>query len=127
MYELAITRRFAAAHQLREYRGKCENIHGHTFKVEIRVRARKLDRIGLAIDFRELKEIADRVLAGYDHQLLNELPEFRKQNPSSENLARSIYRRMQGELRGTGATMSEVTVWESEDSAATYRPGQPNP
>ena len=123
MYELAITRRFAAAHQLREYRGKCENIHGHTFRVEVKVRARKLNRIGLAIDFRELKEITDRILAGYDHQLLNELPEFSRRNPSSENLARFIYQRMQAELRGTGVTMSEVTVWESEDSAATYRPG----
>lgn len=123
MYELTINRSFAAAHQLRKYRGKCENIHGHTFQVEVKVRARKLNRIGLAIDFRELKEITDRILAGFDHRLLNELPEFSRQNPSSENLARSIFRRMQGALRGTAVTMSEVTVWESEDSAATYRPG----
>ena len=123
MFEIKIIRRFAAAHQLRGYRGECEKVHGHTFKVEIKVLARKLDRLGLVMDFHDLKELADEVITCLDHELLNELAPFKKTNPSSENLARYIYDELKTQIKKKGAQLKKVTVWESEDSAATYYPG----
>jgi len=119
MYELGVKRRFSAAHQLRGYKGKCEDLHGHTFMVEVRVRAEDLDDIGLAMDFKEIKSLIDRILDQYDHSLLNDIPPFDKINPSSENLARTIYGRVKGELPD-GVSISGVTVWESDNAWASY-------
>ena len=107
---LKVRDKFSAAHYLREYRGKCEKIHGHTFEVEVAVVARELDRTGIGFDFTEIK----KALAGAlpDHALLNEVFPF---NPSAENLARHLY----GELKKAYPVRS-VTVWESEDASATY-------
>ena len=123
MYEIKIIRRFAAAHKLRGYRGQCEKVHGHTFKVEIKVQSRKLDHLGLVMDFHDFKALADDVITCLDHELLNELAPFQKTNPSSENLAHYIYDELKNPVRKKGAKLTEVTVWESEDSAASYYPG----
>jgi 6-pyruvoyltetrahydropterin/6-carboxytetrahydropterin synthase len=109
-WTLKVRDRFSAAHFLKEYKGKCENIHGHTFHVEVAITVRELDRTGLGFDFAEIKKVLAAALP--DHALLNEVFPF---NPSAEEIARHLY----GELKKTYPVRS-VTVWESEDAAAAY-------
>ncbi len=122
MFLTAITASFSAAHYLREYEGKCENLHGHNWKVEVTVESSELDRAGMGLDFRVLKEKTGEVLADLDHRVLNELPAFREQNPSSELLARHIFRELRASLDGGRVRLHAVRVWESESSWAEYRP-----
>lgn len=119
MYELGIKRSFSAAHQLRGYQGKCEALHGHTFAVEVRVRAAELDALGLAVDFKDLKTILDRLLDQFDHRYLNEITPFDRINPSSEHLAREIYLKVKPEVPA-GVSLVAVKVWESEEAWAEY-------
>lgn len=121
MFELCIIRSFAAAHQLRGYQGNCENLHGHNYKVEVRVQTASLDGVGLAVDFKELKKMTDAVLESWDHHLLNEIAPFDQLNPSAENLARELYRRLAASLAGRAVKMASVTMWESDNASATYR------
>jgi 6-pyruvoyltetrahydropterin/6-carboxytetrahydropterin synthase len=119
MYELTVRRKFSAAHQLRGYKGKCEALHGHTYAIEVYLRAGELDNIGLAVDFKELKKIIDGVLERYDHSFINEVPPFDEENPSAENMARVVY----GEIKKSlpeNVSLSRVMVWESEDAGASY-------
>ncbi len=109
-WKLKVRDKFSAAHYLREYRGKCEKLHGHTFQVEVEIAVRDLDKTGIGIDFTEIKKKLAEILP--DHTLLNEAFDF---NPSAENLAREIFNRMKEFYPVTA-----VTVWESEDAAATY-------
>ena len=120
VYELIIKEDFAAAHRLLNYHGSCEKLHGHNFKVEITVRAKELDDIGLALDFRELKEVARKVLAGFDHTVLNELPEFQNQNPSAENISRCLFSALAPVINRDRVELYRVTVWESDHAAASY-------
>ena len=120
MYELRIVAHFAAAHQLRGFHGKCEDLHGHNWKVEVHVRGSRLGEDGLLVDFRDVKKATENVLDGLDHKFLNELDPFREINPSSENIAHYIYDRLTRELNHEEVKMSRVTVWESETASATY-------
>ena len=122
MYEIAVEKHFDAAHFLRGYRGKCEALHGHRFVVVARVKAKKLNDIGIAYDFAELKRHLDDVLASFDHTCLNDIPPFDKINPSSENIAMTIYNELQPRLAGDPASLSCVEVWESPLTGVTYRP-----
>lgn len=122
MYEVTISRSFSAAHTLREIGGKCEELHGHNFKVEVTVVAERLNPEGLVLDFRHLKGWTDEALAMLDHKHLNELPSFQIDNPSSENLARFIYGAIAAKVESRGLQVKQVTVWESDDARATYRP-----
>jgi 6-pyruvoyltetrahydropterin/6-carboxytetrahydropterin synthase len=109
-WTLKVRDRFSAAHFLRGYKGKCEKVHGHTFQVEVEVRAAVLDESGIGVDFTEIKTALAGALP--DHTLLNEVFPF---NPSAENLARHLF----GELRRRFPVRA-VTVWESDDASATY-------
>jgi 6-pyruvoyltetrahydropterin/6-carboxytetrahydropterin synthase len=109
-WRLRVRDKFQAAHFLKEYQGKCEKIHGHTFQVEAVFEAKELDRTGIGIDFALIKAKLAEVLP--DHTLLNEVYPF---NPSAENLARELYNRLKQHL-----PVIEVTVWESEDACASY-------
>ncbi|MGD1008747.1 MAG: 6-carboxytetrahydropterin synthase [Candidatus Aminicenantales bacterium] len=109
-WTLKVRDRFSAAHYLEGYKGKCEKVHGHTFQVEVEIRAGELDATGIGIDFTQVKEKLAAVLP--DHTLLNDTYPF---NPSAENLARHLY----GELKKSYPVRA-VTVWESEDASATY-------
>ena len=120
MYELTIKTSFSAAHNLRDYCGKCENLHGHNWLVEVKVKAKNLDKTGLAIDFKILKQKIGDTLAGIDHHYLNELPYFRDKNPSSENIAFFLFFRLKEQLEDGNISMSKVTVWESNDACASY-------
>ena len=120
MYYLQVESEFASAHQLREYRGKCENLHGHNWRVLIRVRGEALDATGMLMDFGVLKRLLRGITEELDHRFLNETPPFDAINPTSENLAKYIH----GELAGllpSGVSPHEVTVYESPTSSATYR------
>lgn len=124
MYVLTIEDHFASAHQLRGYRGKCENIHGHNWKVVLNVKGEKLNDIGLLIDFHDLKAILKKITDYLDHKNINEIEPFDSINPSSENIAGYIAGRAQEELDRTspGLIVDSVTVWESETSRCTFYP-----
>ena len=122
MYILTIEDDFSSAHQLREYKGKCENLHGHNWLVELNVKGEKLNRLGLLIDFTDLKKILKNVLSYLDHKNLNETPPFDTINPSSENIAGYLYNRISAELaeEHPDVLVDSVTVWESATSRCTY-------
>ena len=119
MYELGIRRSFSAAHQLLGYKGKCEDLHGHTYKIEVTIQAEKLDPIGLAMDFTDIKRILDRILETYDHKLLNQVPPYDRINPSAENVARVVFETLKPQLP-PGVALTRVTVWESDNAWASY-------
>jgi len=118
MYELIIKGEFSAAHHLRGYKGKCEKLHGHNYGVELYIRQNNLDKIGLAIDFTILKKSLDRVMAEYDHKYLNELKDFAKLNPTAENIAFMIHRKIKKNLPKTNNI--KVCIWESSKAGACY-------
>lgn len=120
MFELMVDTTFAAAHQLRGYKGKCEQMHGHNWKVQVHVVAEKLNDIDIAIDFHDLKELLDEVITPLDHSFLNDIFPFTEKNPSSENIAKWIYDTLNKKLSDEQVQVSAVTVWESETTAATY-------
>lgn len=120
MFELKIEDFFAAAHNLRGYKGQCEELHGHNWKVEVYVRSEVLDDIGLAIDFADLKKHVTTILDTLDHKYLNDLPSFSEVNPSSENIAKYIYEELEKLLVDTAVNVYKVTAWESEKAAASY-------
>ena len=120
MYELKVISSIAAAHQLKGVEGKCEDLHGHNWKVEVFVTGEELGTDGLLIDFKWIKRAAEEVLQGLDHKFLNELGAFEGLNPSSENLARHIHESLRKQLNRENISVSKVTVWESDTAAATY-------
>lgn len=120
MFDVAVEQELAAAHWLRGYHGKCENLHGHNWKVRVEVTAGDLDGTGLALDFSVLKNELAKILAKFDHTLLNDLPEFQEANPTSENLAKVIYRQCQAALQVFPVRMKAVWVWESSRAFVRY-------
>lgn len=120
MYKLKIISGFDAAHQLIGYKGKCENLHGHNWKVEVEVIAENLNEIGIVMDFKELKKLTEEVISQLDHSFLNKISPFTEINPSSENLARWIYQSLKNKLKGNPVNLYCVTVWESESASASY-------
>jgi 6-pyruvoyltetrahydropterin/6-carboxytetrahydropterin synthase len=122
MFEVMIERNFSSAHQLRGYQGKCENLHGHNYKIEIYARGRELDNIGLLVDFGELKTAADEVVQYLDHRNINELPPFDVElNPSAENLARYILERVASRVGDGRVQIYKVRCFETPTSIATYQ------
>ena len=120
MYELKIVSQFAAAHQLREYHGGCENLHGHNWKIEVFVQGEELGKDGLLIDFRIIKKATNEFLEELDHRFLNELENFKERNPSSENIARYIFESLSRQLESENVKVSRVSAWESDSACATY-------
>lgn len=122
MYQLFVEEHFDAAHYLRNYHGKCENLHGHRFKVVVRVEATKLSEVGLAYDFAQLKYQLREVIALFDHTCLNNVPPFDNIEPSCENLAATIYGELQLHFSRSPVELARVEVWESPTSGVAYRP-----
>ena len=118
MYEVKVQSHFSSAHNLRGYRGKCEDLHGHNWRVEVTARAEDLNGTGMVVDFKELKGVLDEIIGDLDHKYLNELEHFRNNNPTSENIARYIYQRIS--RNKPERNIKEVTVWETDSSSATY-------
>ena len=122
MFEVTIEQTFAAGHALRNYRGKCENVHGHNYRCQVTVEGHELDQIGLLIDFVALKKALQTVIDRLDHQWLNDFPPFDVLNPSAENIAKYIYDEVNKGLEGDGGvTLASVRLWETDTSSATYR------
>jgi len=123
MFDVSLERTFAAGHALRNYKGSCEDVHGHNFRVRVTVSGEQLDSTGLLVDFLELKSLIDGVIAYLDHKFINDLPPFDKINPSAENLAKYFYDRVSvGMKNDVPVRISEVCVWETDTSSAVYRP-----
>ena len=114
MFEVWVDEQFAAAHNLRNYKGKCENLHGHNYKVRVNLTGPQLDETGLLYDFVHLKQVIQGVIRTLDHKYLNELKPFDVLNPSAENIAKHIYDETSKQMRTTpnGAEISSITVWE---------------
>jgi 6-pyruvoyltetrahydropterin/6-carboxytetrahydropterin synthase len=122
VYQLTVEDHFSSAHQLRGYKGKCENLHGHNWHVMVTVKGEKLNQIGLLIDFHELKKSLKETLSQIDHCNINETDYFKEINPSSEHLARFIYNEMERHLADKNEVeMESVTVFESETSRCRYK------
>ena len=119
MYEIIVKTEFASAHNLRDYNGVCENLHGHNWKVDIVVETKELDPSGLAVDFNLLKETSNKIATDLDHIYLNEHRAFKTVNPSSENIAKYIFDELVKAM-GNSCRVKKITVWETDDAAASY-------
>ena len=120
MFEITVEDYFSAAHRLRGYRGKCEELHGHNWKVQINIKGEKVDKLGMLFDFKEVKVRLQDVLQKLDHHYLNEVPPFDRLNPTSENLARFIFEELRENLVSPQFKLAKVTVWETETASASY-------
>lgn len=116
MYEIKVSEEFSSAHNLKHYKGKCEALHGHNWRVEVLVYKRGLDEQGMVMDFKKLKDRLKAILNNLDHKYLNDLPYFKKKNPTSENIARFIHERLS---RAIGKKI-KVSVWETSSSCASF-------
>ena len=124
MFEVAVEQDFASAHALRNYKGRCENIHGHNWKVRVTIEGERLDETGLLVDFIDVKNLMGQILDRIDHQFLNEIPPFDVVNPSAENIAEYFWQKMSEGLVNTPVPIkvTEVKIWETDIQSATYRP-----
>ena len=120
MFEIEIDRGFSAAHQLKGYDGDCRNLHGHNYEVTVTVNADSLNEIGIALDFKRLKAALDEVISPYDHRNLSELPDFQDVNPTSEVLARTIFRKLSAIINDGRVRVAKVRIGESASSRLTY-------
>ena len=123
MYELSVEREFSSGHYLRNYRGRCENPHGHNYKVCITLAGAELDQAGLLLDFKLLKQVMRPVIDRIDHQMLNDLEPFTTVNPSAENIARYFYDQTNhqlAEMTQGRVRVKECTIWETDTTSATY-------
>jgi len=123
MYEVTVEDSFAAGHYLRNYKGKCENPHGHNYKVRITLQGSDLDQAGLLLDFKELKLVMKPVIERLDHQMINDIAPFTTLNPSAENLAKYFYDETNARLKNSTSdrvTVKEVTIWETDTTTARY-------
>ncbi len=120
MYEVTVETSFSASHSLRGYKGDCERLHGHNWRIRVTVFSPQLDREGMAVDFRRLKEKLEGCIMAFDHVHLNELTEFSQLNPTTENIARLVYQRLSEDFRGNYVSVSKVEAWETEGCSAAY-------
>ena len=126
MFEVTVEETFAAGHALRGYHGKCENVHGHNYKVHVTIQGERLDATGLLVDFVELKRLLHAAVERLDHQFLNDVPPFDVQNPSAENMAKYFYDKIRTGMKDAAlqvpVEVSQVRIWETDTSVAAYRP-----
>jgi len=118
-YKIIVEASFSAAHQLRGYKGKCENLHGHNWKIQAVFSKNKLNETGLVLDFNEAKKFLEKILNGLDHKNLNQISFFKKNNPTSELIAKFIFDKLK-RLAGNKADLEKVCVWETPASCASY-------
>jgi 6-pyruvoyltetrahydropterin/6-carboxytetrahydropterin synthase len=122
MYEITVEKHFDVAHFLRGYKGKCESMHGHRYRVVVKVRTSQLDDIGLAYDFTDLKRHLNDILSRFDHTCLNDVKPFDRINPSAENIAATIYDELKKRLAAESITLTCVEAWESPEQGVAYSP-----
>jgi 6-pyruvoyltetrahydropterin/6-carboxytetrahydropterin synthase len=124
MFEVSVEQSFAAGHALRNYKGACENVHGHNFKIQVTIEGQELDQTGMLVDFLDVKQSMREVIARLDHRFLNDVPPFDVKNPSAENIAEYFYEELTSGLvsNPVPVRVREVKVWETDIQSATYRP-----
>jgi 6-pyruvoyltetrahydropterin/6-carboxytetrahydropterin synthase len=124
MFEVAVEQTFAAGHALRNYKGRCENIHGHNFRVQAVIEGERLDDTGLLVDFIDVKNVMRKIIDRLDHVFLNDIPPFDVKNPSAENIAEYFHQEMSRSLTGSPVPIRirEIKIWETDIQSATYRP-----
>jgi 6-pyruvoyltetrahydropterin/6-carboxytetrahydropterin synthase len=124
MFEVSVEQTFAAGHALRNYKGACENVHGHNFKIQVTIEGQELDGTGMLVDFLDVKQSMGAVIARLDHKFLNDVPPFDVKNPSAENIAEYFYEELTSGLvsNPVPVRVREVKVWETDIQSATYRP-----
>lgn len=120
MFDIFIKTHFAGAHHLRDYPGDCENPHGHNWKIKVTVKATELDKLGMGIDFKVLKNIVKEAVDKLDHRDLNNLPAFREKNPSSENIAKYLFAELKGPLTHDRYSLLSITILETDNSGLVY-------
>ena len=122
MFEVSVEQTFAAGHALRNYKGRCENVHGHNFKVRVVIEGEKLDQTGLLVDFLDVKAAMQSIIDRLDHVFLNDVAPFDVKNPSAENIAEYFYQEMTQRLgAGVPVRIREVRIWETDIQSAAYR------
>jgi 6-pyruvoyltetrahydropterin/6-carboxytetrahydropterin synthase len=123
MFEVSVEQTFAAGHALRNYKGKCESVHGHNFRVQAVIEGERLDDTGLLVDFIDVKNLMGKIIARLDHVFLNDIPPFDVKNPSAENIAEYFHQEMSNALTSpVPIRIREIKVWETDIQSATYRP-----
>jgi len=124
MFRVSVEETFSSGHALRGYKGKCENVHGHNYRVQVSIVGPQLDGIGLLVDFTDIKRALREIIAEVDHRFLNDLEPFKTVNPSAENMAKYFYEQMTARLKGmpAGARLVEAIIWETDTASAVYRP-----
>ena len=122
MFQVSVEETFSSGHALRGYKGKCENPHGHNYRVQVTLEGPQLDSIGLLIDFTHLKEVMRTIIKRLDHQFINDLEPFTAINPSAENMAKYFFEEVSGQLTDLppGATVKDVVIWETDTAKAKY-------
>lgn len=120
MYKINVVSHFSAAHKLRDYPGMCKNLHGHNWKVRICLISEKIDNLGMAVDFTKAKFWLDKLMSELDHQYINELEPFTVINPTSENIAKYLYERLEKMVDVENVSVGEIEIWEGENSSVTY-------
>jgi 6-pyruvoyltetrahydropterin/6-carboxytetrahydropterin synthase len=122
MFEVSVEQTFAAGHALRNYKGKCENVHGHNFKVQVVIEGEKLDEAGLLVDFIDVKAAMRAIIERLDHVFLNDITPFDVKNPSAENIAEYFFTEMTARMKtSVPVHVREVKIWETDIQSATYR------
>ena len=119
---------FSAAHLIRGHRGKCRFMHGHNYRVRVHVAARRLDALGMVVDFADLKRIVGEVLDPFDHHVINEIPPFDERNTTAELLADFVYDEVDRRLAAAEdgrVRVRRVEVWENDSACAVYEPEEP--
>ena len=119
-YTMKIVTDFAAAHYLRDYEGVCNRLHGHNWKVEVNVSATRLDKVGMGMDFKDIKDATRQLLGGLDHYNLNDIAPFDSINPTAENIAAFFYQKLSEFLNSDAVKVSGVTIWETDRACVTY-------
>jgi len=124
MFEVSVEQTFAAGHALRNYKGSCENVHGHNFRVRVTIEGETLDDTGLLVDFIDVKKSMGDIIARLDHVFLNDIPPFDVKNPSAENIAEYFHQELSRQLavNPVPVLLREVRVWETDIQSAAYRP-----
>jgi 6-pyruvoyltetrahydropterin/6-carboxytetrahydropterin synthase len=124
MFRVSVEETFSSGHALRGYKGKCENVHGHNYRVQVSIEGQQLDGIGLLVDFTHVKHALRGIISEIDHQFLNDLEPFKTVNPSAENMAKYFHEQMTARLPAlpAGAKLTEAVVWETDTACAVYRP-----
>ena len=123
MYEVIVRDHFSAAHQLRDYGGICENLHGHNWKIEVSVSSPHLDKMGVVVDFKIVEDKIKEILDLFDHQVLNHLPVFQDLNPSAENIARFCFEELRKKCASYPIEIQKITIWETDLYGASYTSG----